>query len=227
MIIRNRDELLSHGNVEGRRQVLDILECGLAAGDPYDNVCRAVRIEGDKLLIGSEEFPLGPMGSYVATRPRPFPPAPLVLDLNEIGAAGGSIYLVGGGKAAQRQAQALEDILGDRITEGHVNAKKGDRIVLRRATVSLAGYPNPDEDSVEGARRIVEIEHKAKKGDVVFMSESGGGTALMTLPAPGLTLRDIQETNRILYLEHGAPMRRWVQRGQRGALFADDAPPEA
>jgi hypothetical protein len=34
MIIRNHDELLSHGNIEGRRQVLDILETGLAAGDP-------------------------------------------------------------------------------------------------------------------------------------------------------------------------------------------------
>ncbi len=206
MIIRNRDELLSHGNVEGRRQVLDILECGLAAGDPYDNVCKAVRIEGDTLLIGSDEFPLGPMGHCDATRPRPFPPAPLALNLNAIGAAGGRIYLVGGGKAAQRQAKALEDILGDRIAEGHVNAKKGDRIVLRRATVTLAGHPNPDEDSVVGARRIVAIEHKAKKGDLVFMSESGGGTALMALPAPGLTLRDIQDVNRILYLEHGAPM---------------------
>jgi hypothetical protein len=34
MNIRNRDELLSHGQAEGRRQVLDVLETGLAAGDP-------------------------------------------------------------------------------------------------------------------------------------------------------------------------------------------------
>jgi len=202
MIIRNREELLSHGNVAGRRAALDILETGLAAGDPYDNVRQSVRIEGGKLLVGSDQFPLGPMITCDASRPRPFRPAPLVFDLSKVG----DIYLVGGGKAAQRQAQALEDILGDRITEGHINAKKGDSIVLRRATVTLAGHPNPDEDSVTGARRIVEIERKAKKGDIVFVSESGGGTALLTLPAPGLTLRDIQDTNRILYLEHGAPM---------------------
>lgn len=206
MIIRNRDALLAHGNVAGRRIVLDILEAGLAAGDPYDNVCKAVRIEGDTLLIGSDEFPLGGMGRCDPTRARPFPPAPLRIDLKAMAAAGGRIFLVGGGKAAQRQAKALEDILGDRIAEGHVNAKKGDRIVLQRATVTLAGHPNPDEDSVAGARRIVEIERKAKKGDIVFMSESGGGTALMALPAPGLTLQDIQDVNRILYLEHGAPM---------------------
>jgi len=206
MIIRNRDALLAHGNVEGRRRVLDILEAGLAAGDPYDNVRKAVRIEGDTLLIGSDEFPLGGMGRCDETRPRPFPPAPLAIDLNKLAAEGGRIYLVGGGKAAQRQAEALEDILGDRIAEGHVNAKKGDGIRLRRCTVTLAGHPNPDEDSVEGARRIVEIERQATKGDVVFMSESGGGTALMALPAPGLTLQDLQDVNRILYLERGAPM---------------------
>jgi glycerate 2-kinase len=202
MIIKNRDELLSHGHVEGRRQVLDILEAGMAAGDPYDNVCKALRIEGGKLIIGSDEFPLGPMLGHDMSRPRPFAPGPLVLDLDEIG----DIYLVGGGKAAQRQAEAIEDILGDLITDGHVNAKKGDQIRLKRVGVTLAGHPNPDEDSVIGARRIVEIERRAKKGDIVFMSESGGGTALLTLPAPGLTLEDIQETNRILYLEHGAPM---------------------
>ena len=70
--------------------------------------CKAVRVENGKLLVGSDEFPLGTMGRYAATHPRPFPPAPLVLDLDDIG----HIYLVGGGKAAQRQAEALEDVLG-------------------------------------------------------------------------------------------------------------------
>lgn len=202
MIIRNRDELLSHGHIQGRRHVLDILEAGLAAGDPYNNVCKALRIEDGKLIIGSDEFPLGPMTGHNMTRPRPFPPGPLALNLDEIG----DIYLVGGGKAAQRQAEAIEDVLGDLITDGHVNAKKGDSVRLERVGVTLAGHPNPDEDSVIGAQRIVEIERRAKKGDIVFQSESGGGTALLTLPAPGLTLHDIQETNRILYLERGAPM---------------------
>lgn len=201
-IFRNRAELTSHGNVEGRERVLDILETGLAAGDPYENVLKTVRIQNGKLLVGSEEFPLGPMGRHVPTHPRPFGPPPLVFDLDKIG----NIYLLGGGKAAQRQAKALEDVLGDLITEGHVNAKKGDTVVLKRATVSLAGHPEPDEDSVIGAQRIVDIGTKGKRDDIVFFSESGGGTALMTLPAPGLTLKDVQDTNRILYLEHGAPM---------------------
>ncbi|MHB1319364.1 MAG: DUF4147 domain-containing protein [Anaerolineae bacterium] len=201
-IFRNRDELLSHGNIAGREKVLDILETGLVAGDPYPNVLKAVRIERGRLLIGTDELPLGPISGYTPTHPRPFPPAPLVLDLDKIGA----IYVTGGGKAAQREAKALEDILGDRITGGHVNAKKGDQIALKRIAVTLAGHPEPDEDSVAGAGRIVEVLRSAKKGDVVFECESGGGTALLTLPAPGLTLEDVKAVNRILYLEHGAPI---------------------
>jgi glycerate 2-kinase len=132
----------------------------------------------------------------------PPPDGPLAFDLDEIN----NIYLVGGGKAAQRQAQAIEDVLGDLITEGHINAKKGDEVYLKRVEVTLAGHPTPDEDSVAGAKRILEVELKAKKGDIVFLSESGGGTALMALPAPGISLSDLQEVNRLLYFGCGAPM---------------------
>ena len=204
MIIKNRAELLSHGHVAGRRAVLDILETGLAAGDPYENVTKCVRIEGGKLIVGNETFRISPMdGSTHPDRPRPFDlDAPLVFDLDKVG----DIFVVGGGKAAQRQAEGLEAVLGDLIVDGQVNAKKGDTIRLKRIPVTLAGHPLPDEDSVIGARRIVEIEHRAQKGDIVFYSESGGGSALMTLPAPGLTLQDLQDVNRVLYFEHGAPM---------------------
>jgi len=201
-IFRNRGELLSHGNRAGRATVLDILEAGLVAADPYPNVQRAVRIEHGQLVIGSEEFPLGPISGGALDHPRPFGPGPLVLDLDKIG----HIYVTGGGKAAQREAQALEDVLGDLITAGHVNAKKGDSVALKRIEVTLAGHPEPDEDSVAGARRITEIMHQAQEGDIIFECESGGGTALITLPAPGLSLDDVQAVNRIMYLEHGAPI---------------------
>jgi glycerate 2-kinase len=201
-IFRNRDEILSHGNVEGRRTVLDILETGILAGDPYPNVRKAIRVEGNRLYVGTEDLPPGPLGLVAPSRPRPAPSIPLVFDLDQVG----HIYVTGGGKAAQREAQALEDILGDRITGGHVNAKKGDSIVLKRIGVTLAGHPEPDEESVSGAQRIVDLMHTARTGDIIFECESGGGTALITLPAPGLTLADIQELTRVMYLEHGAPI---------------------
>ncbi len=203
MIIRNREQLLAHGNAVARGVVLDILEAGLKGGDPYDRVKSLVRLEGNKLLVGNDlqhPDPLDPL--HPAYSPRPTPSGPLVFDLSQVG----RIYVVGGGKAAQRQAQALEEILGDLITDGQVNAKKGDEVYLRRIPVTLAGHPLPDEDSVAGASRILAIENNARKDDIVFLSESGGGSALMTLPAPGVSLQDLQEVNRILYFGCGASM---------------------
>ena len=200
MIIKNAEELTSHGNVSGRKAVLEILEAGLQAADPYENVRRLVRIENGRLIVGDGGF----------SEPPGEPP--LVFNLSEVG----NIYVVGGGKAAQRQAKAIEDVLGELITEGHVNAKKGEKVQLQRIGVTLAGHPIPDEDSVRGARKILEIERRAKRGDIVFHSESGGGSALLTLPAPGLTLEDLQEVNRILYFECGATM--WDTNAVRNQL---------
>jgi glycerate-2-kinase len=213
MIIKNAKELASHGNKDGRRAVLEILEAGLRAADPYENVKKLIRVEEGKLIVGYEES--GPTRLpylHAENRSRVENRVPLVFDLSQVG----NIYVVGGGKAAQRQAKAIEDALGDLITEGHVNAKKGDRVYLERIEVTLAGHPIPDEDSVEGARRILEIERKARKGDIVFLSESGGGSALLTLPAPGLTLEELQEVNRVLYFECGATM--WDTNAVRNQL---------
>ncbi len=190
MILKNRDELLRHGNVADRKVVLDVLEAGLAAPDPYENVKKIVRVEGNRLIIGHPEF----------SQPPGQPP--IEFDLASVG----HIYVVGGGKVAQRQAEALEEILGDRISDGQINAKKGDTVRLKRIPVTLAGHPIPDEDSVAGAQRIVEIERRARRGDIVFLCHSGGATALTALPAPGISLADLQTIYRLLYFECGAAM---------------------
>lgn len=190
MIIQNHDTLLQHGNVAGRKIVLDVLETALAAPDPYWNVKKIVRIEDGRLVIGHPTLSDPPRADN------------LVFDLASIG----DIFVVGGGKSAQRMAEALEDVLGDLITDGQINAKKGDTVRLKRIHVTLAGHPLPDEDSVVGSQRIVEIEKKAKKGDIVFHCTSGGATALTALPAPGISLADLQEVYRILYFGCGANM---------------------
>jgi glycerate 2-kinase len=126
-------------------------------------------------------------------------------------------------------AKAIEDVLGSLITEGHINAKKGEPRWCKRIKVTFAGHPIPDEDSVEGSQRILEIEKKAKKGDIVFLSESGGGSALMALPGPGITLEDLQEVTRTLYFERGSSMPeintvRWqlmILRGRHGRHVGD------
>jgi glycerate-2-kinase len=190
MIIKNTQQVLSHGNIEGRRVVLDIMEAGLRAPDPYPNVRKLVRVAGGRLIVGHPDFP--ELGGH----------PPLTFDLSEPR----SIYVIGAGKAVQRIAEALEGALGDLITDGQINAKKGDTVRLKRIPVTLAGHPLPDEDSVRGATRILEIARRARKGDIVFSLDSGGGTALSALPAPGISLSDLQEVYRVLYFGSGANM---------------------
>lgn len=189
-IIKNADDLASRGNTKGRRIVLDIIEAALKAADPYENTKRMLRVQDGKLIVGHPEFS------------RPKGQKPVVFDLSKVG----NIYLVGGGKAAQNMAKGVEDVLGDLITDGHVATKKGDRIKLKRVGVTLAGHPMPDEDSVAAGRRVYEIERQAKKGDIVFACISGGATALLAYPVPGISLEDLRKVYRLLYFQKGASM---------------------
>ena len=194
MIISNSAELISHGNIEGRIHVLKILEAGLANTDPYENARKLLHIHNGQLVIGHPHFPVhGPENELLGTKTLSF-------ELSQIG----EIYVVGGGKAAQRMAKAIEDVLGSRISAGCVCAKKGEKAELQHIELILAGHPIPDEVSLEGAQKIFDIEQQAKRDDIVFVAESGGGTALMTLPGPGLSLQDIQDVTRKLYFECGA-----------------------
>ena len=56
MMVKNRDRLISHGNVDGRRIVLDILEAGFEVSDPYENAKKLIRVENDKLMFGHPDF---------------------------------------------------------------------------------------------------------------------------------------------------------------------------
>ncbi len=197
MIIANRDRLTSHGNVDDRKTVLDILEAGFEASDPYENTKKLIRVEDGRLMFGHPDF------EWQTSDHRSRGRDPIVFELSEVK----NIYVVGGGKAAQRMAKAVEDVLGNLITDGQINAKKGEPKWCRRINVTFAGHPIPDEDSVEGSRRIVEILKRAKKDDIVIYPNSGGASALTTLPGPGLTLEDLQEVNRLLFFECGASMQ--------------------
>jgi len=177
MIIKNREELTSHGDREGRAMALDILEAGLARADPYANVRQLIRIEDDRLLVGG--YPEKDVSGFGDES----------IDLGETE----HIYVIGAGKAVQRQALALEDLLGDRLTAGAITVKKGEGGHLRRIEVTEGAHPVPDEQSVAGALKIVEIARGAGERDLVFTLFSDGASSLFTLPASGLTLDDIRQ----------------------------------
>ncbi|HUA60012.1 MAG TPA: glycerate kinase [Verrucomicrobiae bacterium] len=109
-----------------------------------------------------------------------------------------NIYVIGGGKAGATMAQAAERVLGRRISGGWINVKDGHVARLRRIHLHQCGHPVPDERGVEGARRIAEIAAAAQSGDLLLCLISGGASALMPLPAEGITLAEKQEVTRLL-----------------------------
>ena len=110
-----------------------------------------------------------------------------------------NIYVVGAGKAGAMMACAMETILGGRLTGGIVNVKYGHTTPLQCVELIEAGHPIPDAAGVEGTEKIVKLLERLGADDLVFCLLSGGGSALMPLPAAGVTLEEKQAvTGRLL-----------------------------
>ncbi len=108
------------------------------------------------------------------------------------------IYVIGAGKAGASMAQAAERVLGRRITAGLINVKDGHVAKLRRIELNQCGHPVPDERGVAGSLRIAGIAAAAGREDLVICLISGGASALLPLPAEGITLAEKQATTRLL-----------------------------
>jgi hydroxypyruvate reductase len=103
-------------------------------------------------------------------------------------------------------AAALYAILGDRLTGGLVVTRYGHRdpaLDTGPVEVIEAGHPLPDEAGVAGTQRMAELLGSATGRDLVLAVVSGGGSALLTLPAAGLALVSLQVTTDLL-LRSGA-----------------------
>ncbi|MCU0353213.1 MAG: DUF4147 domain-containing protein [Cytophagales bacterium] len=114
-----------------------------------------------------------------------------------------NIYVVGAGKAAAPMAQAAEEILGNRLTEGAVVTKYGHSRPLRRVQTTEAGHPLPDANGLAGTQKITKILAKTQPDDLVLLLLSGGGSALLADVPPGCTLADLQACSDAL-LRSGA-----------------------
>ena len=109
-----------------------------------------------------------------------------------------NLYVIGAGKAGASMAKALEEMLGERITEGLVNVKYGHVVPLSQVRIVEGGHPVPDEAGRQGAEAIIELVSRAGKKDLILCLISGGGSALLPLPVGGVTLSDKQDTTKIL-----------------------------
>ncbi len=110
----------------------------------------------------------------------------------------GRCIVVGAGKSAAVMAAALEEAWPDVALTGTVVTRYGHAVPTRRIEVVESSHPVPDANSELGARRLLERVCGLGADDLVIALISGGGSALLALPAPGLTLADKQVINRAL-----------------------------
>lgn len=191
MRIKNIETLTSAGNIDGRKIVADLLDAGLDALDPYLRVKQLVEVRADGIYLHADGFTMrGDPQSGDAFYP--------FTDYDRI-------FVIGAAKGVQRAALALEEVLGDHLTAGHVIAKHGEEIVCKRIGVTLAGHPVPDAACVEGCQKIEALVKNATERDLIFTVFGSGCGSLFTYPAEGITIDEIASFTHMMQIEKGVP----------------------
>jgi len=155
-----------------RKDAEAIFLAGVKAVEPAPAIKKHVTLKGDRLTVSDRSYNLTDFEN---------------------------IYIIGAGKACAAMAQAVEDVLGERLKGGIVNVKYGHALPLQKIQVNEAGHPVPDEAGFRGAQQIADLLKQTGEKDLVFFLISGGGSALLPYPADGLSLKDKQQvTQRLL-----------------------------
>jgi len=173
-----------HASPQGGR-VARILAASIQAVDPKNAVQRHLKRDGNLLQVGTRSYNLDKIER---------------------------IFLISFGKASIPMTEAAASILRDWLTSGIVITKEGDKglvtgnqvqgsqFAINNSQLSIisASHPVPDERGVAGARKIIELLSTATENDLTICLISGGGSALLTSPAPGISLDDIQALTKSL-----------------------------
>lgn len=119
-----------------------------------------------------------------------------------------NIYVVGAGKAGAAMALAAAELLGDRLTAGVVAVPQAPApgpagAVPASLSFIEGGHPRPTTGSLAAGRAMEALLSRTGPRDLVLALISGGGSALLELPHPGLSLDDLRQTTELL-LRSGA-----------------------
>jgi glycerate 2-kinase len=222
----------------GRTAAEAIARAAIARVDPVRMITDALSLEGDRLIarVAAPAQPTAPGAATPPERTTPAQPRRSGSGSPTSGAAESAriefdlgafdrIVVVGAGKAGAPMAAGVEAVLGERIADGLVAVKHGHTATpegtpLRRVRLIEAGHPVPDAASERAAREIADLVGGADERTLVIAVISGGGSALVTLPADtapldperaagasrtALSLEDIQQTTQLL-LGAGTPI---------------------
>jgi hydroxypyruvate reductase len=162
-----------------RGDALAIFQAGIDAVRSDRLMREKVRVEGDWLILGDEELRLADIGR---------------------------IAVVGAGKAGAGMAAGLEAALGPQVLRekqvtGWVNVPAD--CVRQLQAIHLhparpAGVNEPTEAGVAGSQKVIELVRSLEPNDLCLCLISGGGSALMPLPAEGISLADKQRLTQRL-----------------------------
>jgi len=153
----------------------EIIASAIQAADPYQCVVNNLANEGGVISIGRRE-----------------------ISENEVD----RIFVLGIGKASPPMAKAVIDVLKDKIEFAAIVTK--DQGFLSESgyggllSVLIGDHPLPSTSSIEATRTILKKIPTLTSKDLVIVLISGGGSALFTLPAPGISLGDIQRMTELL-----------------------------
>ena len=154
-----------------RRDAVDIFQAGLQAVAPGAAIKKFCQLDADILTVAGQKY-----------------------DLSQFN----NIFVLGAGKAGASMAKAIEDIIGDQITEGLITVKYDHLEKLKKIKIREAGHPVPDQNGLDAAQAIYQLATSADENTLVLCLISGGGSALLPLPVVGVTLEDKQKTTRAL-----------------------------
>jgi len=179
--IKNEQELLNNAGSsldrKARQLAINALNAALKAADPKNIIRSKVRVEKNSLKIGGFSFNLGDFKN---------------------------VFVVGGGKASGSMAEAIEELLGDRIKDGAINVPYAyPAYETKRVKLEHASHPVPDIAGVKGTKRILDLASQAEENDLIICLLSGGGSSLMPQPSAGVSLRDKRRVTDAL-LKSGA-----------------------
>jgi glycerate 2-kinase len=181
-IIRNRNDLIkgSPKTQHARKLALDLIETALAAADPQQMVRQVIKLDNHLLQLVQHTFNLHDFNGF---------------------------YVIGAGKATGRMAEAIERLLPDNITSGLIVVPENtvNDYTLQRVKILGGGHPLPTDQSVTSTQALLEFITSCPSDALMISLISGGGSSLLSLPAPPLTVQDLQQTTTIL-MESGVPI---------------------
>ena len=164
----------SLGQIPIADPIVKIVRAALAAVDPYQAVLNTFQIEDNKFKCGEQVYSRA--------------------DIHQL-------WVIGAGKAGFPMAKAIQELFSEWNPRGCVIVKEGHSPQTKLnpgLTLRAAGHPIPDERGIKATQEIIELLAGVRADDLVICLISGGGSALLSAPAAGLTLQDLQSTTEWL-----------------------------